>query len=348
MAFGEAGHKMLENYQRYGTPIDDTKAWQFNAESNVRYPGKSAKKALKYVPAPKTGKAEHMFSMRVAGIEFIGKIDLEYEPKPGELWVLDYKFTSGFRNQKDESILANDVQATLYAAKTFIEHREIDEVHLRWLYILSTAKPSAKPTDIIITRDANRQNLRAIVAVAREMQEVQRQVFEAKSAGKSDEEIINSVEPSVSECDRYSGCELTDKCKLSQEQLIEGDMQMDQKLADLLAKRGIKLGGNAAPVQEQPAAQKPAAQNPPAAASKLDALKSKYVTKTEPPKKSKKPKGEPDVRLNAPEHYIDEPTGEENAEELVPAGCHCTTATRLSCEEKEQIIELFTKLIRAL
>jgi hypothetical protein len=42
MAFGEAGHKMLETYAKTGIVPDPDLPWQFEKDSKIRYPGLSA------------------------------------------------------------------------------------------------------------------------------------------------------------------------------------------------------------------------------------------------------------------------------------------------------------------
>ena len=177
-AFGLRGHKLLELYHKTGKPIDEHEPWQFNPTKDVRFPGKSAKKAIPHIPAPKTGFSERGFSFKIKDVEFIGYIDLEWTDENG-LWLLDYKFTSSFgEHTLTEETLSENVQATIYGAKAFIQDKDLQQVNLRWLYLLSTKNPRARPVNTTITRDENRVRLKYLMVISYEMADIKEHLLQ--------------------------------------------------------------------------------------------------------------------------------------------------------------------------
>jgi len=349
-AFGLRGHKMLELYHKTGKPIDDKEPWQFSPTSPVRFPGKSAKKAIPYIPAPKTGFSERGFSFKIKDVEFIGYIDLEWTDENG-LWLLDYKFTSSFgEHTLTDETLSENVQATIYGAKAFIQNKELQQVNLRWLYLLSTKNPRARPVNTTITRDENRGRLKDLMVISYEMAEIKESLLKQKAQGATDIELINSLEPTIKSCGKYNGCDHTDKCKLTAEQLTayalddgdEDDMPLDPKLAAMLAKKGIdvdkyKKTSEPEPKEEKVEETKEAKPKSKPTQTKLDL--SKYTKTPTTPEPNEK-RGEIEVKLNAPENYLD---NEQEMQKPLQDG-----QTRLSVEEKETLKTLITKLIDSL
>jgi len=339
MAFGEVGHKYLEVYNRTGKVPDENKPWQFTKESPIRYPGKSAKKALKYIPSPHTGRPEHGFKFVIKGIEFIGYIDLEWSNEHG-LWVTDYKFTSGFDNAMDSSTLAANVQATIYSTKAMLEHK-VKEVNLKWIYILSTTKPSARPVISKLTEEQTKTQLKTLLSLCEEMIQCKNTLEnkwgiynEYKGLSFLPEEIkndiINSIEPTVESCSRFNGCYYCDRCQLTEEQLIEGDMNdMDKDMESKLKSMGLDqfIKPEKKPVQETKAEAKETVRthNTPTEHIKqekksvekakqeakekgtrqlnLDYFLKQPVVHTDKPKEKRE---EPKVQLNAPENYVED------------------------------------------
>lgn len=329
MAFGEVGHKYLEVYQRTGVLPDENKPWQFTKNSKVRYPGKSARKALKHIPAPKTGRPEHGFKFNVRGIEFIGYIDLEWQDSKG-LWVTDYKFVSSFQSALAEDTLAANIQATIYATKALLEHK-VKEVNLKWIYILSTQKPSARPIITKLTEEQTKKQLQSLLGICREMIQLKEHVNskygnnlkEIPEEIKND--IINPIEPTVESCSRYNGCYYCDRCQLTEEQLLEGDMtDMDKNLESKLKDMGLDQFLDKEPVQEPTPKQeqknevveaiketyekaglekKQTTNNKQHKQLDINDFLTKPETHTDKPKEKRE---EPKVNLNAPEHYVED------------------------------------------
>lgn len=325
MAFGETGHKYLEIYQKTGKVPDVDRPWQFTKESRIRYPGLSAKKALKHIPAPGKGRPEHGFEFTIKGIKFIGYIDLEWKDENG-IWVTDYKFVSSYSSALKEDTLAANIQATIYALKTIFEYN-IDEVNLKWIYILSTKNPSSRPIISKLTEKQAKKQFKTLLNICEEMTEFRNNLYnkhnikELKTLSEEIKlEIINSIQPNVKSCGRYNGCYYLDKCKLTDEQLIEGDMQMST-LEDQLKDLGLDK------FIEKPEQEKPEQLN-------LD----EYVTKPEVHEKSTERK-EPETKLNAPEHYIE-------LAPCRPAPPRLAPLSKVMITEKER--ETFLTVIRKL
>lgn len=333
MAFGTVGHKHLEIYQRTGRAPDEKAPWQFSPESDVRFPGKSAMTALKHIPKPKTGEPEQGFLFTLhAGdltIEFIGYIDLEWK-QDGAAWLMDYKFTSGFQNALSEETLKIDPQALIYATKAFLCDGRLDEVHLRWLYILSTKTPRSRPVDITLTSAETKSGMRQLVETIKDMYSLRCRAEALRDAiqgfDKTNDEhvsrVLNQLPATVEACGNFGGCYYTDRCELTEEQLIRGDMNMGMSpelRAKLEAKGFLKAEAPApspAPKAEAPApapeAEQPAPSPAPANATKAEAPAQAKVDKFAKYKKTpavpaaNEPREEPTVRLNAPENYLEE------------------------------------------
>lgn len=330
MAFGEVGHKYLEVYNRTGKVPDENKPWQFTKESPIRYPGKSAKKALKHIPSPHTGRPEHGFKFVIKGIEFIGYIDLEWLDASG-LWVTDYKFTSGFDNAMDSSTLAANVQATIYSTKAILEHK-VKEVNLKWIYILSSKNPSARPVISKLTEDQTKTQLRTLLDICEEMIELKIKVEEIKTllsstiTNEDKNRIINSIEPTVESCSRFDGCYYCNRCQLTEDQLMEGDMNdMDKDMESKLKSMGLDqfIKPENKTTQEVKAETKETVRthNTPTEHIKqemdnvkaemrgekkqlnLDDFLKQPAVHTDKPKEKRE---EPKVQLNAPENYVDD------------------------------------------
>ena len=328
MAFGEVGHKYLEVYNHTGKVPDETKPWQFTKESPVRYPGKSAKKALKHIPPPHTGRPEHGFKFTIKGIEFIGYIDLEWSDESG-LWVTDYKFTSGFDNAMDNSTLAANVQATIYSTKAILEHK-VKEVNLKWIYILSSKNPSARPVISKLTEDQTKAQLKTLLDICEEMIQCKNKILQMKEMKSvdsfSDETtnfILNTIEPTVESCSRFNGCYYCDRCQLTEEQLMEGDMNdMDKDMESKLKSMGLDqfikpenkveealkkaLVDDEPETQEEKKSVEKAKQEVKEKGTRqlnLDDFLKQPAVHTDKPKEKRE---EPKVQLNAPENYIEE------------------------------------------
>lgn len=373
MAFGEAGHKYLEVYNRTGKIPDETKPWQFTSSSNIRYPGKSAKKALKHIPPPHTGRPEHGFKFVIKGIEFIGYIDLEWSDESG-LWVTDYKFTSGFDNAMDSSTLAANVQAAIYSAKAMFEHK-VKEVNLKWIYILSSKNPSAKTVISKLTEDQTKAQLKTLLSLCEEMI-ICKNTLESKCGIYNNytslktlpeeikNDIINSIEPTVESCSRFNGCYYCDRCKLTEEQLIEGDMNdMDKDMESKLKSMG--LDQFIKPVQEQKQQETVTTQQVKQEMDNVqteqqkdnkqlninDFLEQPVVHADKPKEKREEPK----VQLNAPENYVDKISEKQLQKEVKATvalaaketSCCCNSggsAFNLSDEEKAVLKALIDRL----
>jgi len=308
MAFGEAGHKMLETYHKTGTPPDVTQPWQFTKDSRIRYPGLSAKKALKHIPPPGTGRSEHGFSFVIKGFKFVGYIDLEWFQSETELYVTDYKFVSSYQSALDAMTLADNVQATIYATKAIIEHN-VDSVNLKWIYVLSTKNPSARPIETMLSKNQTGKQMQKLLRICEEMYSLKQEIQEIRSKNDKDyNEILNIIPPTMQSCSRYAGCYYINRCNFTPEEMMKGDLEeMDQNLSDKL--KGLGLEQFIKTTTETPS-EKPAP--PPKekettiapSNGKLDLsqfMKTPVVHTDQ--KVEKQAERAPVVQLNAPEHY---------------------------------------------
>lgn len=236
MAFGETGHKYLENYMKYGTPPDAEKPWQFTKESKIRYPGLSAKKAIKHIPKPGTARAEHGFSFVINDIEFIGYIDLEYFDEHKNIYLTDYKFVSSYQSALDSDSLQTNVQTTIYAAKSIFEHK-VENINLKWVYILSTKNPSVRTITSGLTKKQTSDQLKKLLDICEEMIELRDSIKKEKY---TEIEILNEIQPTIESCSRYGGCYYINMCNLTPEQLMQGDFkEMDNDLSSKLKGLGL-------------------------------------------------------------------------------------------------------------
>lgn len=298
MAYGKIGHKMLEVYHNIGKIPDINYAWQFNKDRPVRYPGLSAKKCLKHMPPPKTGRAEHGFSFVINGIKFIGYIDLEWKDEQS-LWVTDYKFVSSFQSALDANTLTENIQATIYSTKAILQHK-VKKVNLRWIYALSTKNPSSRKVESYLKEEQVKKQLKVLLNVCEDMIVLKDKVSQMKG---SKEDIINSLPPTVKSCSRYAGCYYLNKCKLTQEQLMQGDFdEMDQTLKNKLTEMGLSKY-----VKQDPTPEEKVEEKKEKTTTTMPTNLNKYVKQPEQHKIEKKEKKEPEVQLNAPENYVDKP-----------------------------------------
>lgn len=355
MAFGTVGHSMLEKYSKIGKIPDEDFAWQFNKDRPIRYPGRSAKKCLKHIPTPGKGRPEHGFSFVIKGIKFIGYIDLQWEDEKG-LWVTDYKFVSSFSSVLDSESLAENVQATIYSTKALLENKQstLDKINLRWIYALSTKNPSARRVEASLTENQTKKQLSNLINICEEMillKERLENVYSNNTKNLPNEtklEIINSLPPTVKSCSRYAGCYYLDKCKLTTEQLIEGDFEdMDNNLQDKLKGLGlskyiknpvekVQEASNNAPEDDELKIEKKTI-------SKEDLL-AQYVRKPKQHEIKQEKREEPKTQLNAPEHYL------EDVKEEVQEPCACTNSNvpvggfNLTKEEKKVLKGIIDRL----
>lgn len=376
MAFGTVGHSMLEKYSKIGKIPDEDFAWQFNKDRPIRYPGRSAKKCLKYIPAPGKGRPEHGFSFIIKGIKFIGYIDLQWEDEKG-LWVTDYKFVSSFSSALDSESLAENVQATIYSTKALLENKskKLDKVNLRWIYALSTKNPSARKVESSLTENQTKKQLKNLIDICEEMI-LLKEKLENKYGNdlknlpnETKLEIINSLPPTVKSCSRYAGCYYLDKCKLTTEQLIEGDFEdMDNNLQDKLKGLGlikyIKNPVNNAPEDNEPKIEeekvavqeakkemeniKAEMRGEKKTVSKEDIL-AQYVKKPKQHETEQEKREEPKTQLNAPEHYLEDIKEKQLQKEvqstvaLSQESCACNSFS-LTDEEKRVLKGIIDRL----
>lgn len=316
MAFGETGHKYLENYMKYGTPPDAEKPWQFTKESRIRYPGLSAKKAIRHIPKPGTARAEHGFSFIINGIEFIGYIDLEYFDEHKNIYLTDYKFVSSYQSALDSDSLQANVQATIYAAKAIFEHK-VENINLKWVYILSTKNPSARTITSGLTKKQTSDQLKKLLDICEEMIELRNNIKQEKH---SDIEILNKIQPTIESCSRYGGCYYINMCNLTPEQLMQGDFkEMDKDLSSKLKGLGLdQYIKKDAPKKDDP----PEVKGPPSSNGgtkttakgtmdlsqfmKQPTVHTEQKTEERAPVEVVQTTIVPPAKLNAPEHYTQE------------------------------------------
>ena len=127
--------------------------------------------------------------------------------------------------------------------------------------------------------------------------------------------ILNTIEPTVESCSRFNGCYYCDRCQLTEEQLMEGDMNdMDKDMESKLKSMGLDqfIKPENKPVQEVKA--EVATQQ---VKKEMDDVKAEMrgekkqldindFLKQPTVHKSEDKKEEPKVQLNAPENYVDD------------------------------------------
>lgn len=315
MAFGETGHKYLENYMKYGTLPDAEKPWQFTKESKIRYPGLSAKKAIKHIPKPGTARAEHGFSFIINGIEFIGYIDLEYFDEHKNIYLTDYKFVSSYQSALGSDSLQANVQATIYAAKAIFEHK-VENIILKWIYILSTKNPSVRTITSGLTKKQTSDQLKKLLDICEEMIELRDSIKKEKY---SDIEILNEMQPTIESCSRYGGCYYINMCNLTPEQLMQGDFkEMDKDLSSKLKGLGLDqyIKKDTSKTDDPPEVKGPPPSNGGKTTAKgtmdLSQFMKQPTVHTEQKPEERAPVEVvqttmiPPAKLNAPEHYTQE------------------------------------------
>jgi hypothetical protein len=337
MAFGEKAHKLLEVYAQTGQVPDDKQPWQFPGSEKVRFPGLSARKAMKHVPGPGIGRAEHGFGFVLKGVKFVGYIDREWQEE-NDVWITDYKFTSSYQSALSPEDLAQNSQAIIYAVKTMIE-KKVKEVNLHWVYTLSTKNPTSRAVTTKITEAQAKNHFQHLLKICEEMIALREDVQKQLDQGVAQNEILNSLPPTVESCSRYAGCYYIDRCNLTPEQMMEGAFSDMTDLNSKLTNQGLDkfIKKKAA---ETPAPPPPPTNNKPAPATTTTTTTkpdlSKFVKKPEVHQTEDK-KPAPVVPLNAPEHYASE-TPSVTPEEQEVLGS-------LTSGEKAVILKVIGKLL---
>lgn len=250
----EVDDKQLQPYLRDGRPLDlDTDA------------GRIASAALEWLPTPTEfkelggsvqAKIDLPGASKPAKWGYTGYKDLNLpqgglpnwsakQPSPDDTYTIsDFKTCKTFDYQKNADDLKIDPQAVLYAVDA-MRKTGAKQVRMRWLYIRTTGKAKAQPTDVVFTHEDVYAPFLEIERTAAEIHE-----YLAKAPLEGTEEaktaFVMSTEPNGDHCDEYGGCFFQSRCGLvtlmgSSEK--EFDVSADSVKARLAARRAAIVGG---------------------------------------------------------------------------------------------------------
>lgn len=216
--------------------------------------------ALAHMPLPGVAEHESKFEIETNVAIYLGFKDMRWwDDEVQRRYVGDLKTTSDFKWALTEEDLSIDEQGVLYAASELIEFPGLDEVWLRWIYMLTKGAAKSRVVEARMTRSHVETEFEKIEETAFEMGEILR-------SGKRALELA----PNVDTCKAYGGCAFADDCNLSPMERMKAKMaqetladKMRRQKAEREAAEAAKAGGagvnspgstQAAPPKEEPKA----------------------------------------------------------------------------------------------
>lgn len=199
-------HDVLEAFLVRGTAPD--RATRAGA---IAIPG------LKYLPAPGAAVVEGKFSWELPGEPFglTGRIDWR---EPSDPAFGDHKTSGDFKWAKTPEILAEDVQAVIYAA--YILHLTgAASARGRWVYYRTKRTPKAMSVDFEMGRAHVDGQMVGILETGREMVGWKQQTKDAKD-----------LPTDARGCGAFGGCYYRDRCNLTAK----------ERMMSLMAQESIK------------------------------------------------------------------------------------------------------------
>ena len=219
--FGITGHTHAQNWLKQGTLPPDTPE------------GAAMRQGIEHLPAPSPEiLTEHEFALGLFNeIVLAGQIDVMVPPHlhNGRPLVIDHKFTKDIRYAKTHADLANDNQAVIYGVVA-METYKVKEVEARWLYYVASGKAvrkpkGARPVSRVLTFDGMQEPWNRIVQTCDELATLKRNVTKA-----------HDVEPTVTACTAFGGCEFADICERPKGSVLAAHFKQFEKM------HGVKNG----------------------------------------------------------------------------------------------------------
>jgi hypothetical protein len=215
---------------------------------------KVAQMILKHVPPPHLVDPQNVemdVGIEIGGVKFAMALDL-WMPDLSPPTVFDHKSTSSFDWALKSELMAEDVQATLYAAWAMVATGS-REVAVQWTYGLTKGAADARPVRALLTRDEIAPRLQQTVESAKEMKLILDQGVSAIE-----------VPYDATACGAFGGCPFQDKCNLTmQERILAAMTQKSTSTEDYLAKLRDRKGRNGAPAEPGQVNPPPAEAAPP-------------------------------------------------------------------------------------
>jgi hypothetical protein len=294
-AFGERVHGHLERWLAVKVPPQGTH------EERV------AQAIIPHLPPPQLvdpNDVEVGLSMRLGGVYFVGRVDLYLprHPETGRPRVYDHKTTSDFGWALAPELMADDVQATLYAVWGLLRSKA-EAVDLQWTYGLTKGSPKSLPVVQTVTSADIKARVTKSIETARVMRELTRM------EGLTAIEVPYNAEA----CEAYGGCAFRENCNLSAQERIESIMSQGNAQGSLLdqlrAKRNANKSPAPAPGTSSQPVNPPIASGPPAESvlasvspiEKLRQKKAEQAAAAAATTPAPAPEPEPEVEEPAPE-----------------------------------------------
>jgi len=232
--FGQNVHSVLERWLKNGQALD-----QFSKEGQVAFEG------IPWLPPPGPElEVERKFHIQVGDFFYRGFVDLGFLNSDGVPWVVDHKTTRDFMWQLSIDDLMNDIQGLLYA-KEALDRYQVDVVHLRWVYYLTTKPYRSRVTECHMTRDDIDRRWGVIDDLARETDKVRLTV-------------VNPLDlpPNAKACAAYGGCPHQQRCNLTPREIRKSIMAQNEKktLLERMKNRAQTRGASTPAAKPTPSA----------------------------------------------------------------------------------------------
>jgi hypothetical protein len=239
-AAGERVHKILESWLQFGTPPNPEEILVL--DGHEYHVGQIAMSGMHALPPPGPhNNVERSFTFR----HWTGRVDLSYLSAEGTPVLFDHKTTSDFKWAKEETVLAKDVQAIVYANAALVEMPDAPHVDLCWNYYKTTKPYKNKPVRLRVLAEYAREALRPFDTIAEQMLAIR-----ASGAKAMD------LPPNAKACDDYGGCPHRLDCNLDAGQLMRAKMEhqltLEEKVAAAKAAKAAKVNGSAPSIVTPP------------------------------------------------------------------------------------------------
>ena len=169
--------------------------------------------------------------MVIGGVSFVGAIDLWHRPTRT---IYDHKFVTSFRYCLTPEAMADDVQATLYAAWVMISVPEAPSVRVQWTY----GKREGKPESHVVRAELTGRDIQGRVSRTVETGRIILQVLKARMRA-----LDLPINPS--ECEAFGGCPYKGNCNLTPKQVMEAIMSQSVARDNLMEKLKARKNGEA-------------------------------------------------------------------------------------------------------